>query len=92
MRSAVDEPPLIEDEDLVGVDDGGEAVRDDDGRAIPGEGAERLLDAALGMGVRLGGRLVEEEDPRIGEECAGEGESCASPPEKWAPSVPMTES
>ena len=44
---------------LVAIDDGGEAVRDQDGRSAAGGRVERAHDAALGDGVQGGRGLVE---------------------------------
>src|SRR5690606_25621953 len=67
----------VEDEDAVGVLDGGEAVGDDDGGAAAHEGVERVLDLALERGVDGAGGLVEDEDERVEGEGACEGEELA---------------
>src|ERR1700716_1625063 len=54
MRSALDDASLIEDQDLVGVLHRGEAVRDDDARALAHHAAQPAKD--LGFGVRVHGR------------------------------------
>ena len=38
---------------------------------------EALLDRLLGAHVDVGGRLVEDQDPRLGEQGAGEGDELA---------------
>ena len=44
----------------------------------PGEqAAQALLDARLGVQVDVGGRLVEHEDARVGDQRAGEGDQLA---------------
>ena len=54
----------VDDEDLVAAEDGGEAVRDDEQRAV----RERLLQRRLHQGVRLGvdgrRRFVKYQDLR----------------------------
>ena len=37
-------------------------MRNEDGRAAPGQGAEALEDRVFGFGVERGGRLVEDQD------------------------------
>src|SRR3954462_13039236 len=45
---ALGDRALVEDDDLVGVPDGGQTVGDRDGRATLGQAVERRLDVALG--------------------------------------------
>ena len=61
----LDDAALVEDDDQVGVDDGREAVRDDEGGAAGPGGIERPLDAGLGLGVQRAGGLVEQQDRRV---------------------------
>ena len=58
MVAALDNDAFVEDDDLVGMDDRREAMRDDQGGAVAGDAVERRLDFALGMDVEGGGRLV----------------------------------
>ena len=55
-----DDASVLQDEDAVGVPDGGEAVGDDQGGAALGELADTLLDDELGGGVQVGGGLVQD--------------------------------
>ena len=73
-------PPLCDavfcdDDDLVGVPDGGEAVGDGDGRPSFGEFFQALLDPAFALVVKGAGGLVENEDRRIFQEDAGNGDA-----------------
>ena len=43
VRAALDDPPAVEHEDLVGIDDGREAMRDDERRAAGGHATECAL-------------------------------------------------
>ena len=62
MASVLDDPAVLDDEDLVGVAHGREPVGDDE-RRTPCQGArQRLLDRDLGLGVQVRGRLVEDDD------------------------------
>src|SRR4051812_38786311 len=79
MRSLLGNLPLLEDDDFAGAADGGEAVGDDDRGAAVEEALEAALDRLLGADVDVGGGLVEDEDARLGEEGAGEGDQLALP-------------
>src|SRR5260370_1075355 len=63
-------PAPVEDDDLVRVADGREAVRDGDRRAPLGEAVEGLLHGALGLGVKRARRLVEHEHGRVSQDRA----------------------
>ena len=65
----------LEDEDAVGVADGGEAVGDDDGGAANGDLFERALDEGFGLVVDRGGGFVEDEDGRVFEDGARNGDA-----------------
>ena len=70
MRPALDDPAVVEHDDLVGVADRREPVRDRDRRAALGEPVERLLDGALGLRVEGARRLVEHEHGRVAQDRA----------------------
>src|SRR5690606_41445235 len=73
VRALLTELAVVEDEDPIGVPDGGESVRDDERGAAAHEGLERLLYLELDLGVDRAGRLVEYEDEWVEGECPGEG-------------------
>ena len=75
MRAALDDLALVEDDDLVGVDDGRQAVGDHQRRAVGGDPVERRLDLALGVDVEGRGRLVEDQDRRRLQHRAGDGDA-----------------
>ncbi len=90
MRAALSHPAVVEDDDLVGIDDGRQPVGDDDGGAVAGDAVERLLDLALGMAVEGGGRLVQT---RIGGDFSmarAMATRCFSPPESFSPRSPTS--
>src|SRR5207249_59381 len=62
VRAALDDPPLRQHDDEVGVLHGREAVRDDEHRAVRHEPLDRLLHQPLGLGVERAGGLIENED------------------------------
>ena len=67
----------VDDADLVGVGDRREAVGDDQSRAPFAQGVKRLLNRLLGLGVERRGRLVEQDDRRVFEEGARDGDALA---------------
>ena len=50
---------------------------DHDGGAAFAQIAESLLNGALGFGVKRGGRLIQQKDRRVFQECAGDGDALA---------------
>ena len=75
VRAALDDDAVVEHDDLVGADDGGEPVRDDQRGAVVRDLFERVLDFALGVAVERGGRLVEQQDRRRLQDGAGDGDA-----------------
>ncbi len=59
---------VFEDEDAVGVADGGEAVGDDDGGAPDDDLFEGALDEGFGLVIDGGGGFVEDQDGRVFED------------------------
>ena len=68
MPARLDDAAVVEHDDLVGVADGREPVRDRDRRPSLGEPVERLLHEPLGLGVERARRLVEHEDRRVAQD------------------------
>src|SRR5262249_32247445 len=66
---------LIEHDDLVGVDNGREPMRDDERGAVLRHLLERILDVLLGVTVERGGRLVEQQDRRSFQDGARDGDA-----------------
>ena len=77
VRALLDDAAVVHHDDPVGAADGGEAVGDDDRRAVVHQPLERLLDQPLGFGVERGGRLVEQQDRRVAQQRAGDREALA---------------
>ncbi len=63
MGAALNDPALVQDDDLVAVPDGGEAVGDDQAGAAPP--AQVPVDELLGQGVEGAGGLVQDEEAGI---------------------------
>ena len=68
MRAAFDDAAVIEHQDAVGIDDAGEPVRQDQGRAPGHQAVERALDDGFVLGIDRGQRLVENEDRRVAQQ------------------------
>src|ERR1700730_1476913 len=59
VSAQFDHPAFLQDTDAVGMTDGGEAMRDQDGGAMAGRGQQAIEDLRLSAHVELGGGLVE---------------------------------
>src|SRR5581483_8978835 len=79
VGAALDDPAVVDDEHLVGVADGREAVGDHEAGAAAQQLLERALDLPLGPSVDAGGRLVEDQDARVGERGARDREELPLP-------------
>ena len=69
--------PAVEDGDPVGEAEGGAAVGDQQGRAARHHLRQGLVDLVLDAGVDGGGGVVEEKQPGVGEDGAGERDALA---------------
>ena len=67
VRAALDDLTIFQHHDGVGVADGGETVRDDKGGTVGHQAIHAVLDVPLGARVDRGGRLIEDENRRLGE-------------------------
>ena len=79
MGALFDYPSFVDDDDLIGVSDGREAVGDDEAGAPFHQLVESLLDLHLGAGVDRAGGLVKDEDSRIGQDRPGDGNELTLP-------------
>ena len=66
MGAAFNDAAAFQDDDAVAVADSGEAVGNDEGRAVFHQGVHASLHEFLGAGVDAAGRLIEDEHGRIG--------------------------
>ena len=62
MCSGFDDASVVNDDDLVGIHDGGESVCDNDGGASFLERPEGTQDFLFSAGVEGGGCLIEEDN------------------------------
>src|SRR5215218_4984754 len=65
--AGLDDPAVLDHGDLVGLDHGGEPVGDHDGRPSLAQPPHRLGDPGLGGHVETAGRLVQDEQGRVGQ-------------------------
>ena len=77
MGALLDDAAVLEHDDPPGLADRGEAVGDHDRGAAGQQAAQAVLDAPLGVQVDVRGRLVEDQDARVGDQRAGEGDQLA---------------
>ena len=77
VRAVRDHLAVLEHDDLVGERDRREPVGDHERRAARHHLAQRLLDRLLGRRVDGGGGVVEDQDPRVGEQRARDREPLA---------------
>src|SRR5438034_1253975 len=77
VRSALDDFALLEHQNAIRPPRGGEPVRDDEGRASAGQTLQRVEDQSLRFRIQRAGGLVEDEDRRVPQKRACEGEPLA---------------
>mmetsp|Transcript_14382 Transcript_14382/g.36421 ORF Transcript_14382/g.36421 Transcript_14382/m.36421 type:complete len:272 (+) Transcript_14382:908-1723(+) len=73
VAALFDHAAVVQHDDLLGVLDGGEAMRDHHCGALDREGVERRLHGAFGDAVQSRGSFVEEHERRVLEQAAGDG-------------------
>ena len=71
MVAALDDPALPQDQDLVGVHDGRQPMRDHEGSAVATDAPECFLDRRLGGTIQGRRRLVEDQEPGIRQKRPG---------------------
>ena len=69
MRSALDDAAFVHDQDLVRLENRGEAVRDDDGSAAAEGNFKSFLDRGLRFGIQVRGCLLTEHKLRDYQPC-----------------------
>src|SRR5229473_1769834 len=75
MSSELDDPAMLEHADTIGMADRGEAMGDQDGRAMPRRGEQAIKDLRFPAHVELRRRLVKQHDAgahRDGRQSSGE--------------------
>src|SRR5690606_29352697 len=69
----------VDDEDPVGVADGAEPVGDDEAGPPLHQPLQRLLDEAFALDIECARRLIENQDPRVLQDRAGDADPLALP-------------
>ncbi len=77
VGALLDDLAVIDHQDVVGIPDGAQAVGDDEAGASGHQAQQGLLDAGLGARVHAAGGFVEDQDCRVGQDGAGDGEQLA---------------
>ena len=77
VRALLDDAAVLEHDDQVRIADRREPVRDDECGSVLEQQMQRLLDLSLGADVDRRRRLVEDQDPRVGEQRARERDQLA---------------
>ena len=86
VASLLDDVAVVEDEDVIRILDGGQAVGDDEAGPVRHEVGHGFLDDALGTGVHGAGGLVQNQDRRAGEDRPGDGQKLLLPAEMFVAS------
>ena len=73
MCPSLCDPVFGDNDDLISSPDGGQPVGDGDGRPVFGEFFQTLLDPAFAFVVKGACRLVQDQDGRVFQEYAGNG-------------------
>ena len=76
-RAAIDDPPGLHHDDLVGERDRRQPVGDDERRPAVHRLAQPALDRLLGGRVDRRGGVVEDQDPRLGDQRPGDRDPLA---------------
>lgn len=75
--SPLDDPAIPQDQDLVGVADGGQAVGNRDGGLLTAHLVDAGGDHLLSVRIDAGGRLIQDQDPWVTGHHPGEGNQLA---------------
>lgn len=77
MVALLEDLPVLQDDDVIGVLDGGETVRDHEHRADALNLLQGVLDDKFGLGIDIGGGLIKDENLRFMQDGAGKGKELA---------------
>ena len=75
MGSPLHDLPVLDDQDLVGLANGAQAVGDDKGGAPPDQLIQTFLNEDLALGIQIGGGFVQYQDSGIRQQRPGNGHS-----------------
>ena len=77
VSAILDQAPMVERQDAVGEANRGQAVGDDENRTSFGDLRHVLLDDPLAFIVERARGLVEDQDPRLAQQCASNRDALA---------------
>ena len=89
MRPVFDDMSVIHDNDAIDAMDGGKAMRNDDRRSPFGEIVQRLTNLDFGLGIDIGGRLIEDDDRRVLQNTRAIETRCRCLTERLTPRSPI---
>ena len=75
MRALLHQTTMVQNDDVVGIDNGRKAVRYHYRRAVPHDACQGFLDTSLGFVVERRSRFVKHEDRSVAHDCAGNRQS-----------------
>jgi len=75
MRTLLNDAPLVEKDDQVGVLDRGQVVRDDEGNTAVTKLPQRFADEFTVLIVQAGGWFIQNKDRRRADCSAGDGDA-----------------
>ncbi len=87
MSTTFNDMPRIQNQNLICILDGGQAMSDDKGRATFFDHFHSPLDNLLCLRINVGSRLIQDQNFRIGKESAGKGNELALP--YWRRQLPF---
>jgi len=73
MRPLLDDPAVVDHQELVGIADGAQAMGDHEAGPARHEAEQSLVDAGFGACIDAAGGLVEDKDRRVGDDGPGNG-------------------
>lgn len=88
MRALLLDAAVRDDQNAAGLPDGGQAVGDDERRAVLCQLVKGVLDLGLGQTVERRGRLVEDQDRRVFRKIRAMEMRCFWPPDRSVPRSP----
>ena len=88
VRAALHDAPAVEHDDLVGIAHGLQAMRDHDDRLAARQLGDGALQVALVLRVDVGGGPVEDDDGRVLQDGARDGEALALAARQRGPPSP----
>ena len=90
MAAPLPDLPMLEHQNLVGVEDRAQAVSDHQAGPSAHQLGDRPLDLAFGLGIHRAGGLIEHQDRRIERERPGKAQQLSLPYAQTPASLPQS--